>query len=111
MAKVRRAFAPDPDSEARVYAMEPASFKTDDRGRSGRFCEPPQILFRSDAPTCDKCLEQISWSAPGKRIKGRGYAYRIRCSCGPDVLLSPFRLCIGGTTEWWSSRGWRLHGT
>lgn len=106
----------EPDGEERswfrwpkLYAMEPASFKTlSDGGRQGRFVQPPALLFTSFAPTCSICGEVVEWVRRGAQ-HGDGWIYHVRCSCGEDEILSPARLCAGGTAEWWKERGWNLH--
>jgi hypothetical protein len=81
----------------RIYAREVAT---------GRWCHPPEIVFTEEMPTCDTCGAIVLWKG-AKRIRG-GWAYRLECcNCGPDLIVSPFRLCQGGTLRWWRVRlGW-----
>ena len=92
-----------------VYAMEPASFKQDGKGRTGRLCQPPDGLWMtSERLTCQGCGQLAAWLGPGERVAGEGWSYRVRCGCGEDLIISPWRLCMVGTIAWWAERGWRI---
>lgn len=93
-----------------LYAMEPARWRREGDRTFGRYCSPPEITFRSYAPICSECGRMVEWAGKPRRVKG-GWAYRIRCrACGPDVLVSEFRLCIGGSAEFWREMGWNGPG-
>lgn len=93
----------------KLYAMEPASFRTlPDGGRQGQFCHPPAVLFTSFAPICCTCGEAVEWIRRGVE-QGGSWIYSVRCACGEDEIRYPARLCAGGTAEWWAERGWNLH--
>lgn len=93
----------------RIWTIEPATVD-----RSQRFVAPPtdpgwspSLFFHSWAPDCPACWFPVRWLGPPRIIK-RHYLYQVECVCGTDTIISPFKLCMGGTAEFWRSEGW--HG-
>lgn len=94
---------------AKIWGMEPASFREKGEGPAGRLCEVPSLYFTSRAPICDTCAEQIEWLGPGQATAS-GFIYRVRCGCGEDEITYPGRLVMAETVAWWAEQGWNMHG-
>lgn len=90
-----------------LQLVEPGGGMT--RGGSFNFISDPDCLlyFRSYAPTCDSCGQQVRWvrKSSAANANPKAPSYEVECGCGRDEIDLGFRLLVGGTSEWWRQKG------